>query len=150
MPITDLIPTTQATELMDLFSSLWETPLVRLVSICKEPIKTPIINPSETYIPGYGTNSDSDNFTLTPVSQSFKALLVMQRPDAKMYYLTQSQMPLDVMYMKVRQDARDYILNGNRTLHVTINNKNYNIVSEETPNFFLTDIYYMFRVELIK
>jgi hypothetical protein len=151
MPITDLIPPTQVAELMDLFSSFWETDMVHTVTIVKQPLETiTTATTNQPYVPGYGTTSETTNVTLTPVSQDFDALLIEQRPDAKMWFLYQGQIPLGIVFMKVKKPARDYIMNGQRTLHVTLAGKNYNITSEESPAFFLTDVYYMFKLELIK
>lgn len=151
MPLQDLIPATQIEELKDALLSLWETDLVHTVTIVKQPLETiTTATPNQPYIPGYGTTPEVVNVTLTPVSQDFKALLVEQRADGKMWYLYQTQIPIGVIYMKVQADARNYILDGRKTLHVTVAGKNYNITSEEAPNFFLTDIYYMFKIELIK
>ena len=151
MPIQDLIPVTQIEELKDALLSLWETDLTHTVKIVKQPLETiTTATANQPYIPGYGTTPEVVNVTLTPVSQDFKVLLIEQRPDSKMWYLYQSQQALGVLFMKVKADARNYILDGRKTLHVTVAGKNYNITSEEAPNFFLTDIYYMFKLELIK
>jgi hypothetical protein len=150
MPVESLVPESEVHFFTEALDSLWLTYIAHEVAIVKEPQQVPVDTPAGSYVPGYGTPSDTSNFTLVPVSQTFLAILSPAKPDAKMSYLNQKLIPSDDIFMKVRADARDYILDGRRNLHVLFNNRAYNILSEDAPAHLLTSEFFVFRIALIK
>ena len=149
MSIESLVPDSQVSELTEALDSLWATHVAHEVTIVKEPISTPVSG-GGTYVPGYGNQSDPDNFILTPVSQTFLAILSPAKPDGKMSYLNQKLIPSEDIFMKVRADCRAYILDGRKNIHVLFNDVAYNIVSEAAPAHLLTSEFWVFRITLIK
>jgi hypothetical protein len=149
MSIESLVPDSQVSEFTDALDSLWLTHVAHEVTIVKEPISTPVSG-GGTYVPGYGNQSDPNNFVLTPVSQTFLAIISPMKPDGKMVYINQKLTPSDDIFIKVRADARDYILDGRKNLHAVFNNNTYNIISEDAPAHLLTSEFFVFRITLIK
>ena len=143
----NLISSTDTAYITGALGDLWDT-VQGTVTVVKEPIVT-VASYSATYVPGFGNTSNEDNFTLTPESGTFNCLTVERRPDGFIDE-TSNQEPKQIVYLKVKADARNYIQDGRKNLHVIFDNRKYNIISDEEVAALLTATFYIFKVELVR
>lgn len=120
------------------------------IVVFKEPIKT-ISSSSRQPLFGYGGTSVEDNFTYTHVSGSFGALLTypVKQVDGRILDDAENRLATDELFLEVKQEARDYILNG-KTERIIADNKNYSLVNEDLVIKYLTYTLYGFKLKLIK
>jgi hypothetical protein len=120
------------------------------IVVFKEPIKNIVFatpNTSPGY-PNYNNENLSENqVTYTPVSGVYNAI-VRHKKNNKFEFLPETRAVFfdgDIA-IKVKQDARDYILQG-RTENITINGRKYTISSDEWVQNFLGLKYYYFGLK---
>jgi hypothetical protein len=92
-------------------------------------------------------NLSEDQVTYTPVSGVYNAI-VRHKKNNKFEFLPETRAVFfdgDIA-IKVKQDARDYILQG-RTENITINNRKYTVSSDEWVQNFLGLKYYYFGLK---
>ena len=120
------------------------------IVVFKEPIKT-IASSSVRPLYGYGNASVEDNFTYTVVSGSFGALLTYpsRQIDGGFVNEIENRLATDELFLEVKQNARDYILNG-KTEKIVADDKSYTIVNEDLIINYLTYTLYGFKAKLIK
>jgi len=137
------IEITNATGVMgDLFDTF-----SRPIIVYKEPKK--IINQVATNsLPGYGAAAIKQNITYIPVSGSFPAK-VKYNPKQELELLPElkSRVSKGVVKIRVERNARDFIVNNGKTEKIIIDNKSYNVVTDDTVKRFLTSEYFVFFLE---
>ncbi len=116
------------------------------VIVYKSPKKT-VADVNLSFLYGYGTDSNGDNYSFTPVSGIFSGLAVYGS-NIKDRDLAQAdiRIPDDSLKLKVTVEAKDYINNGvNESLQ--IDNKKFFIKSSDTKEVFLTNNYFVYILE---
>lgn len=136
------------TDILQAFDDLWDTSDTFL-TIVKEP-QIAVTNLNGSYIPGFGQTSNPNNFVPTPESRTFPCLTKEKAPDNSVDYVTNKQEPKQVISLKVKQDARDYIQDGRRTLYALYQGRKFNILSDEEVAKIGTRVYYIFKLEVIR
>lgn len=119
----------------------------REILVYKEPKK--IINQIATNtLPGYGEASIKTNITYIPVSGAFQAK-VKYNPKQELELLPElkSRVSKGVVKIRVEKNARDFIVNNGKTEKIIIDNKSYNVVTDDTVKRFLTSEYFVFFLE---
>ena len=118
----------------------------REVIVYKTPKKT-IADVSLSFLYGYGTDSNGDNYTFTPVSGIFSGLAIYGA-NVNDSDLSQAdiRLPDNVLRLKVTQEAKDYINNGVNE-SIEIDSKKYFIKSSDTQEHFLTNNYFVYILE---
>jgi hypothetical protein len=116
----------------------------------KEPIKV-VQQIQNAPIYGYGSNSDSVNYTYIPVTGTFNGRIYYN--NARDTDAVNSDLKLvfargDVT-LKVKQPARDFIANG-KTIKVEFDGKTWNIITEDIVKKYLGNSYYVYGLEQTK
>ncbi len=132
-----LITPTEASTLTGIFGDIFDT-FSRNIVVHKEPTKTVVSN-NQPYSYGYSESSNEVNYQYTPVSGVFPAT-IKYGGDATLG---------DKVRVKVKKDAMEFITEG-RTEKITVDNKDYNVISFERPKKFLTSEFFMFYLEIAK
>ena len=143
-----LISTGQEAEALQALDDLWDT-MGEEVTIVKEPTIS-VIDINASYIPGFNLTSNVNNFIPEPESRTFPCLVDEKKADRNSQAIHTKQDALQFVYLKVQQDARDYIQDGRRNLHAVLNNRKYNIVSDEEVRHMLSRAYYVFKLEITR
>jgi len=117
----------------------------------KEPIKV-IQELENTPLYGYGSSSDSVNYTYLPVTGIF---------NGRIYYNHSRRDYEDVdtdlkfifakgdVTLRVKQDARNFIANG-KTIKLEFDGKAWNIITEDIIKKYLNNSYYVYGLEQTK
>jgi len=116
----------------------------------KEPIKV-IQELQSTPLYGYGSSSDSVNYTYLPVTGIFNGRIYYN--NARDTDAVNSDLKLvfargDVT-LKVKQNARDFIANG-KTIKLEFDGKTWNVITEDTIKKYLNNSYYVYGLEQTK
>jgi len=113
------------------------------VLVYKEPQKT-VADVDLSFLYGYGTDSNGDNYSFTPVSGVFSGLIVYgtNRDDQDLQQAN-IRLPDDAVKLKVEKTARDYINNG-RTESLEFDGKKFFVKSSDTKEVFLNRNYYVY------
>lgn len=127
--------------ILDLFDTF-----KREIIIHKEPRRV-IVNSNEDLLPGYGESSKPDNIDYVPVSQTFDAMISY----AKEQGIDEANelgviIPSGKVAIKVKQETRDYIMNG-KTERIELDNKSFNLVSRDTVRYLFGLKLYVFFIE---
>lgn len=116
----------------------------------KDPLKI-VQQVQSAPIYGYGSSSDSVNYTYIPVTGIFNGRIFYN--NARDTDAVNSDLKLifargDVT-LKVKQNARDFISNG-RTIKVEFDGKTWNIITEDIIKKYLNNTYYVYGLEQTK
>lgn len=116
----------------------------RSITVHKEPIKN-IIQQSQGQMLGYDENSNIEEYTYTPRSQNFDAII--------RYNVAGENLPVDdelkirfpkqFVEIKVKPTARSYI-NTDRTEKITFDGKAFNVVSTDIVKNYQGLVYYLY------
>lgn len=119
----------------------------RPIIVYKEPKK--IINQISTNsMPGYGEAAIKTNITYIPVSGVFNAKVKYNpKQDLELLPELKSRLSKGVVKIKVEREARDFIVKNGKTEKVMIDNKPYNVVTDDTMKRFITAEYFVFFLE---
>jgi len=119
----------------------------RPIVVYKEPKK--IINQISTNsLPGYGEAAIKTNITYIPVSGTFEAKIKYNpKQDLELLPELKSRVSKGVVKIKVERPARDFIVNNGKTEKIMIDNKPYNVVTDDTMKKFITAEYFVFFLE---
>jgi hypothetical protein len=119
----------------------------RPILVYKEPKK--IINQVSTNsLPGYGEAAIKTNVTYIPVSGAFEAKVKYNpKQDLELLPELKSRVSKGVVKIRVERPARDFIVNNGKTEKIMIDNKPYNVVTDDTMKRFLTSEYFIFFLE---
>lgn len=118
----------------------------REVIVYKTPKKT-VADVSLSFLYGYGTDSNGDNYNFTPVSGIFSGLAVYgSNVNNRDLFQADIRMPDNNLKLKVAEEARNYINNGVNE-SIEIESKKYFIKSSDTQEHFLTNNYFVYILE---
>lgn len=147
--MASLLNETEKNNLTPLIEDLFDT-FARDIIVHKQPKKN-ISQSINNSLAGYGETSIQENIEYIPESKSFKAKIKYNNDQelAKINDLN-NLISKGIVKIKVRQDARDYILNGTKTEKIEFDGKAFNIVSDEAVKKFFNTTYYIFYLELAK
>jgi len=146
--MASLITSGEAAALTGIFNDIFDT-FKRDVVIWKEPTKT-VATIDDSFIYGYGDASNAVNYTNTPVSGVYEAVVKYNDKMDKSYDSdTNAYYPDGFVRIKVKPEARLFIESG-KTERVDFDNKSFNIESEATPKIFLGNEYYVYHLKEIK
>lgn len=116
----------------------------------KEPIKV-IQELENTPLYGYGSSSDSVNYTYLPVTGIFNGRIYYNNSrdtdavnsDLKLVFARGD------VTLKVKQNARDFIANG-KTIKLEFDGKTWNVITEDIIKKYLNNSYYVYGLEQTK
>lgn len=147
--MASLLNETEKNNLTPLIEDLFDT-FARDIIIHKEPQKK-IIQSNINSLAGYEEESVQENIEYIPKSQVFKAKIKYNNAqDLKTFPELANLISKGIVKIKVRQDARDYILDGTKTEKIEIDGKFFNIITDEAVKKFFNTTYYIFFLEAIK
>ena len=110
------------------------------ITVFKEPIQV-IGTPIDDNYAGYENSNPS--ITYIPVSGVFPAIKVFKKGGDDSYSIqTKVRNPEQIIRIKVKPDARDYIENGKNDCIMLNGNKYNDISTSDTQNFFGLVYYY--------
>jgi hypothetical protein len=117
----------------------------------KEPIKV-LQQLQNAPIYGYGSNSDSVNYTYIPVTGTFNGRIYYNH-SRKDYEDVDTDLKFifakgDVT-LRVKQDAKNFIANG-KTIKLEFDGKAWNIITEDILKKYLNNTYYLYGLEQTK
>tara|TARA_R100000008_G_scaffold86268_1_gene78649 strand:- start:1327 stop:1770 length:444 start_codon:yes stop_codon:yes gene_type:complete len=116
------------------------------VVVYKTPKKT-VADVSLSFLYGYGTDSNGDNYTFTPVSGIFSGLAVYgSNVNNRDLFQADIRMPDNNLRLKVTEEASNYINNGANE-SIEVDNKKYFVKSSDTQEHFLTNNYFVYILE---
>jgi len=122
----------------------------RLLTIHKTPVKRVTISTANPQMIGYQTDSVEEQIEYVPESQDFYAIIKYENratPDLVEQIQIKTSNP--IVSIKVKSDARNYILNGS-TEKVTFDEKSFNIISTDIVKSYQGLKYYLFYLEETK
>lgn len=143
--MASLISSEQKAELVTQIENLWDT-FFTTATIVKEPTTTDL--GGGLFMPGYGA-VDSSTVTNTPESQVFNCWLLEKNFDAEFKDEFMKSMPVGTIYLKTLSDAKAYIQNGLKTLHIEARGRKFNVLTLDRVSDFFGKEYYYFKLELI-
>jgi hypothetical protein len=122
----------------------------RNITIYKTPIKKIISSETNPQMIGYQDNSIEEQIEYISQSQTFEAIISYQDP-LRMDLVEQIQIKTNspLISIKVRKEARDYILND-KTEKITFDEKSFKIITNDIPKSYQGLFYYFFYLEEIK
>jgi hypothetical protein len=130
--------------ILDLFDTF-----ARDITIHKEPRKV-IQQMDVNTMPGYGEGSVPENVELVPVSSSFSAMINYgDKQSTKTEGMAGVTVPKGQVSIKVKEDARDYIMNG-RTERIEFDNKSFNLISRDSVKYHFGLSLYVFYLEEVQ
>jgi len=146
--MSELLSAADKANFQSSFLNIFDT-FKKTITIHKEPIRQVVSKNSESTLPGYNEGSNTSNYKLVPVNKAFDALV--------RYGLKQEksvaddigvQVPEGQVTIKVKQDARDYIVNG-KTESFEFDGKRFNLVSTDAVRDYFGLKIYVFILEEI-
>jgi hypothetical protein len=147
--MASLLNETEKNNLTPLIEDLFDT-FARDIIIHKEPQKK-IIQINNQSLVGYDETSIIENIEYIPESRTFKAKIKYQNnQDTDEMKDLKNTISQGIVKIKVRKDARDYILNGTKTEKIEIDGNAFNIISDEAVKKFFNTTYYIFFIEKTK
>jgi hypothetical protein len=144
--MASLLTETEKNNLTPLLEDLFDT-FARDITVHKQPKKNITNNPQNHFI-GYEEGSMVENITYTPESKTFKAKIKYET-DQTLNQLKEINNTLSkgLVKIKVRKDARDYILNGTKTEKIEIDGISFNVISDEAVKVFFNVTFYVFFLQ---
>ena len=143
-----LISDAEKQKLTGIFTDIFDT-FKREIVVHKEPRKV-ISQVNTASLFGYGDPASSVNYTYEPVSGVYSATI---RYDMNQETERLADIPQNIsmgnVYIKVQENARDYINKG-KTEKITFDNKSFKIISEDANRSFLDNKFFIYRLEATK
>ena len=143
-----LISDAEKQKLTGIFTDIFDT-FKREIVVHKEPRKV-ISQVNTASLFGYGDPASSLNYTYEPVSGVYSATI---RYDMNQETERLADIPQNIsmgnVYIKVQENARDYINKG-KTEKITFDNKSFKIISEDANRSFLDSKVFIYRLEATK
>ena len=143
-----LISDAEKQKLTGIFTDIFDT-FKREIVVHKEPRKV-ISQVNTASLFGYGDPASSVNYTYEPVSGVYSATIrydMNQEPE-RLADIPQN-ISMGNVYIKVQENARDYINKG-KTEKITFDNKSFKIISEDANRSFLDSKFFIYRLEATK
>ena len=122
----------------------------RDVVVFKEPRQIVNSGPFDSVLAGYEGSSIENKITYVPVSGVFPAMITYEdEQDSEFLTELTSRVAKGELKIKVKEDCRDFILNG-KTEYIQVDNKSFNTVSEDKVQHYLGLKFYIFYLEQTK
>jgi len=114
----------------DLFDTVARSRPDRYITVFKEPIKNFAVD-NQNVLAGYGENISANDFTLTPVSGTFPAVIIYSKAEDSDSLSTEilTSSIQNKVKIKVEQDASDFI-STDRTLNIIVDGQIFNVISQ--------------------
>ena len=142
----NLISTEEETIITQAMDDLWDT-VQSEITIVKAPTVA-VTDLSGVYVPGFGETCNPSNFEPISESKTFFCLTVEKHPYKNFSFVSMKVDPEQVVLLKVKQEARDYIRDGRPNLHAIFEGRKYKIPSNEEVAEILSNRYYVFKMEV--
>jgi len=146
--MASLISDAEKENLTGIFGDIFDT-FKRTIKVHKEPTKV-VSDVNINQIFGYGGDSQKSNVSYLHNSQSFEATINYKISSAELSdYITEvgAYTHGNIVKIKVKEDARDYIMNG-KTEKIEFDNRYFNVVSRDIVSMFLDVKYYVFYLKV--
>ena len=143
----DLLSNADRQFFQDILGDLFDT-FKRKILIHKEP-KKQIINPALDVYAGYAEDSTPQNIKFIHQNKEFEALVsYLGRSNASFDSEINVQIPQNAsVRIKVKPDARDYIIKG-KTERIELDGNSYNIIGNESLRYNFGFKLYVFYFKL--
>ena len=117
------------------------------IVVFKEPIKT-VADLNMSFLYGYDTEYKRSNYTYTPVSGVYNALVISNANPSTDAFLDDAkiEIPDNEIKIKVEKTARDFIKNGMKNERIVIDDKDYYVNGSDKKASILTKDYYVFKL----
>ena len=144
--MASLLSSVEISGITGTFEDIFDT-FKRTIVIHKEPTKV-VATPSSGMLFGYGDDSNQPNYTYTPRSVSYFAKIsyVQRRSDDPYIRELTSRVENDLVRIKVKENAKNYINDG-KTEKITFDNKTYKIAGNEIVKNFLGSEFFIYYLE---
>lgn len=146
--MASLITNEEAAALTGIFNDIFDT-FKREIVVWKEPIKT-VATINESYLYGYGDPSNLINYTNSPVSGVYNAVIKYTDEMESTYDSNvTSYLPEGEARIKVQTETKNFIEKG-KTERIDFDGKSFNVTSEVTPKMFLKNEFWVYHLQEIK
>jgi len=146
--MSSLISDSEKANLTGIFGDIFDT-FKRTIKVHKQPTKV-VTDVNINQIFGYGGDSQKSNVGYIHNSKSFEATISYKISTAEMSdYITDvgAYSHGNIVRIKVREDTRDYIMNG-KTEKIEFDNRYFNVVSRDIVSMFLDVKFYIFYLKV--
>ena len=122
----------------------------RLITVHKTPVKRITISTANPQIVGYQTDSVEEQIEYVSQSENFYAIVKYEdRNNQDIVEQIQIKTNNQIVSIKVKSDARNYILNS-KTEKITLDDKSFNVVGTDIIKNYQGLMYYLFYLEETK
>ena len=143
--MSSLVSATEISSFTGDFQDLFDT-FKRAITIHKTP-KRVIQQINTDFLHGYGEPADQVNYTYTPVSQDFTAMVLYKdRQETDEMDIGNLTYFAGDLRIKCDQETRDYIKDG-KTEKVVIDGKDFQLMTEESVKYFFGIRLYVFHLQ---
>jgi hypothetical protein len=142
--MANLLSSSEIDNITGAFGDVFDT-FRKDIVVYKEPKKT-VSDVNLNFLYGYGSPSQKTNYTYTPVSGVYPALVSRKRSTKANTDIENISYPRNRIMIKVESEARNFIKDG-KTEKIAIDDKSYNIADGDIQVNFLSKIYYVFELE---
>jgi hypothetical protein len=118
------------------------------IVVVKEPIQTLVVPEPSGNLFGFGENQMADIYTYTPVTGVFPAMLMYRNVmnTAPLAPEINARIPAWPISIKVKQDCRDYIVNG-KTEKILADGKTFVLDGSDQCQMTICTHYYLFPLK---
>jgi hypothetical protein len=144
--MASLLSSLEISGITGIFEDIFDT-FKRNIVIHKEPVKTiSQINTENLF--GYGDASNTVNYTYAPQSGTYFAKISYVEKTSDDPYVREltSRIDNDLVRIKVKEDARDYISKG-KTEKITFDDKTFQIAGNEIVKNFLGSEFFIYYLK---
>ena len=114
----------------DLFDTVARSRTDRYITVFKEPVKNFVTN-NQNVLAGYGEDINANDFTLTPVSGTFPAVIIYTKAEDSDALNTEilTASIQNKVRIKVEKDASDFI-STDKTVNIIVDDQVFNVISQ--------------------
>ena len=142
--MANLLSDSEINNITGAFGDVFDT-FKKDIVVYKEPKKV-VSDLNLGFLYGYGVPSQKTNYTYTPVSGVYPALVSRKRATKPDVEIDNISYPQNRIMIKVETPARTFINNG-KTERILIDDKSYNIDDGDIQVNFLSKKYYVYELE---
>ena len=142
--MANLLSDSEINNITGAFGDVFDT-FKKDIVVYKEPKKV-VSDLNLGFLYGYGVPSQKTNYTYTPVSGVYPALVSRKRATKPYVEIDNISYPQNRIMIKVETPARTFINNG-KTERILIDDKSYNIADGDIQVNFLSKKYYVYELE---
>ena len=142
--MANLLSDSEINNITGAFGDVFDT-FKKDIVVYKEPKKV-VSDLNLGFLYGYGVPSQKTNYTYTPVSGVYPALVSRKRATKPDVEIDNISYPQNRIMIKVETPARTFINNG-KTERIEIDGKAFNVVTDEAVKHFFGYKLYVFHLE---